>query len=333
MGAGRDPRRHPQSVTAPAAPNPAYARSLGPGRLEPTTRTIGGSSVLGRATTRSRRAAIALAAGLTGLAMVLSSCGTDAEKTRPEAGGAALGSEVEADTAQAQAAAPPASDRCYRLGFDDVLQASNTARAVPCRDQHTARTVSVGRFTNVREGHLVAPDSRSVQDQVARACRASVAKHLGGPTNRQLLSRFEAVWFTPTAEALNAGARWYRCDVVLIGAPKKLTPLPASTRGILRTASSLRSYGTCGTASPAASSFRRVLCAGPHTWKARAVLPLSGSTYLGEAARRSADARCRAVDEALAADRLVLKWSFEWPTREQWANGQRYGFCWTPDPA
>jgi hypothetical protein len=32
-----------------------------------------------------------------------------------------------------------------------------------------------------------------------------------------------------------------------------------------------------------------------------------------------------------AADPLQFEFGWEWPTREQWANGQRYGYCWVPD--
>ena len=27
---------------------------------------------------------------------------------------------------------------------------------------------------------------------------------------------------------------------------------------------------------------------------------------------------------------LKYTWSFEWPTRDQWDAGQRYGYCWVP---
>jgi hypothetical protein len=76
-----------------------------------------------------------------------------------------------------------------------------------------------------------------------------------------------------------------------------------------------------------------VICSQRHSWRARATIALpQDAKYLGKAAGAEADSTCRDIEARLAGDILDLKWSFEWPTREQWDDGQRYGFCWTPDP-
>jgi len=77
-----------------------------------------------------------------------------------------------------------------------------------------------------------------------------------------------------------------------------------------------------------------VICSRPHSWRARRTLALpAGSKYLSKAATAAADSACRDIEAGLASDILSLKWSFEWPTRDEWRAGQRYGYCWTPDPA
>jgi len=246
------------------------------------------------------------------------------------------GQDPEATSAPT-AAAPPAAPKahaCYRLPFNAVLEPSNHAQPVPCSRPHTARTLYVGRIDPLVDGHLLAIDSDRVQKQVADGCRARAAAHLGGSTETQQLARLRGAWFSPTLTQSDAGALWFRCDLVLVAGPTSLANLPRRTAGILGRPGALDRFGTCGTASPADKRFRRVVCSRPHTWRARAILDIpADAKYLGRAARKDADARCRDVDARAARDSLKLRWSFEWPTREQWDTGQRYGYCWTPDPA
>ena len=61
-----------------------------------------------------------------------------------------------------------------------------------------------------------------------------------------------------------------------------------------------------------------------HREPARARLPRGGSgTEAGEGP-------CRGAARADAPDPLDFQWGYEWPTAEQWANGQTYGICWAP---
>jgi hypothetical protein len=142
------------------------------------------------------------------------------------------------------------------------------------------------------------------------------------------------VWFSPSLDDSDRGALWFRCDLVALAGNDQLAPLPRSTRNLLSADGALDRFGTCGTTAPGAAKFERVICSAPHTWRARATVDLPAhARYLGKAAGAAADSACHDVDARLAADVLKLRWSFEWPTREQWDAGQRYGICWTPDPA
>jgi hypothetical protein len=232
---------------------------------------------------------------------------------------------------------PPASPprrACYALDFDEALKATNASAPVPCSGPHTAATIRVGTINPVVDGHLLAVDSDIVQQQIARKCRARLATHLGGDEETRRLSRLTVVWFSPTLAQSDAGALWYRCDLVALEGRERLAPLPRSTSDLLAADKALDRFGTCGTASPAAERFQRVICSQRHSWRARATIDLpDGAKYLGKAAGAAADSACRDIEARLASDILELRWSFEWPTRDQWEAGQRYGFCWTPDPA
>jgi len=268
----------------------------------------------------SRRALIA---GVV-LALAASGCGGD---TDPET------APTPAATAPAPPAAPP-SKACYRLPFADALQPTSDADPVPCTAKHTAQTLYVGRIDPLVDGHLLAVDSARVQKQIATSCRSRLAGHIGGSEEDRRLSRVQAAWFSPTLSQSEDGALWYRCDLVFVAGADELGNLPKNTRGLLDAENALDTYGTCGTTNPSDQRFRRVACSKRHRWRARATIELvAGAKYLGKAAGAAADSQCRDIDARIAADSLKLTWSFEWPTKDEWANGQRFGYCWTPDPA
>jgi putative regulator of septum formation len=274
-----------------------------------------------RRTTRTRAVALLLAA----LVGTVAGCSSDQPEAKPT---------TTAPTAAPTAAPAPPPHACYTLDFAQALKPTSTAAPVPCTSPHTTTTIRVGTIRPVVDGHLLAVDSDTVQQQIASRCRAAFAKHVGGDEETRRLSRLTVVWFSPSLTESDRGALWFRCDLVALEGHDQLVTLPRSTRSLLSADDALDRFGTCGTASPASPRFERVICSQPHSWRARATVALpAGAAYLGKAAGAAADSTCRDTEARLAADILTLRWSFEWPTREQWDAGQRYGYCWTPDPA
>lgn len=275
-------------------------------------------------TRRSRSAALLVTVLLAGAALV--GCSDD-----PAAPPAATPAATESPGAAPPPPTPPERGACYRLTVADALRATNGAKPVPCSSKHTAVTVSVGQLRPVVDGHLLAVDSARVQRQVATRCRTLVDRHVGGSTETRRLARVQAVWFSPTLAQSDRGALWFRCDLVVASGTRSLVDLPTKTAGMLARPGALDTYGTCGTAAPAAKSFTRVVCSAKHTWRARTTIALpANATYLAKGAGTAADARCRDVAARAAGSTARLRWSFEWPTKAQWAAGQRYGLCWTP---
>ena len=229
----------------------------------------------------------------------------------------------------------PAEGACYRITLDEAARPTNDRRPVSCERPHTARTFHVGRLDTVVEGHSVGVDSERVQRQLAETCPRELEKFLGGDAETRALSRFQTVWFSPTLEEYDAGADWFRCDVVALGTPEKLLELPAQDRllGVLDRPGTLATYGLCGTAQPGAEGFEGVACALPHSWVAIATIPIpGGDRYPGTTTVREAgDSACS--DEVGSRNELLLEFSYgwEWPTAAQWEAGQRHGFCWAPD--
>jgi hypothetical protein len=237
-------------------------------------------------------------------------------------------------TATASPLATPSRHACYDLDFAAAAAPTSAAAPVPCNGPHTTATIHVGTIHPVVDGHLLAVDSDTVQQQVASRCRSRLASYVGGDEETRRLSRLTVVWFTPSLSDSDRGALWFRCDLVALAGHDQLAELPRATRGVLGAPQALDRFGTCGTSSPAAHAFERVICSAPHTWRARATIALpAGAKYLGKVAAAAASSSCHDIEAQLAGDTLKLKWSFEWPTRQQWKTGQRFGYCWTPDPA
>ncbi len=233
-------------------------------------------------------------------------------------------------------ATPPASvpqvGSCHALSVSEATDPVDATGPVPCRRPHTSVTIKVGELSPVADGHLLAVDSETVRAQIAKACPRSPGAYLGGDQQAQRLSRFEVVWFTPSLEQADAGANWYRCDVVAVRSEGQLLQLPARLKGVLDQDGALDRFGTCGTAAPDARIFDRVVCSQRHTWRAVDAIDLPKSArYLAKDVAATADAACKDVAAQRADGELTYTWSFEWPTRPQWAAGQRYGYCWVPE--
>ena len=103
---------------------------------------------------------------------------------------------------------------------------------------------------------------------------------------------------------------------------------------MLDTEAGRRRWALCGTAEPGHQALR----AGALLRRERALAALSvvglaglGPSYPGEKrVSRAGQAPCEVAGRAVADDTLSFQWSYEYPTREQWQNGQTYGVCWAP---
>lgn len=261
------------------------------------------------------------------LALVLTSCSSSSSDDQPDA----------APSPRESASAPPATQTapkvgdCRQLTMDEATEPVASSSTVPCSKPHTAVTTKVGKLSLVTDGHLLAIDSRTVRAQIAEAC-PDTASLLGGDRTTQRLSRFEVVWFSPSLKEADAGANWYRCDVVAVQSEDRLLPLPLRLNGVLDRDGALDTFGTCGTTAPDKQSFSRVLCSQKHSWRAVDVIDLpKAARYLAKDVAAQGNARCKDIASDRAGGALEFSWSFEWPTRAQWESGQRYGYCWVPE--
>lgn len=234
-------------------------------------------------------------------------------------------------TATPTAAPPverPAVDACYPLSLADAVAPTSDVAPAGCGQGTTSVTYEVGRLPAYVDGHLLAVDAQRVQGALGAACRRNLADYLGTDERTVRLSVVRPVWFSPTVEQSDAGADWYRCDVIAVVEGDQLGPLPATLRdGFADGAGSL---ALCGRGEPGTEGFARVACGVEHGWEATDVVDL-GDGYPGAAEAEAAGAEpCQEAARERAADVLDYQWGYEWPTEEQWAAGQTYGICWAP---
>ncbi|HWJ08724.1 MAG TPA: septum formation family protein [Nocardioides sp.] len=269
---------------------------------------------------RSLAAALAVA-----LSATLVACGGDEPEKKADKPAAT----------QSPAPEPPAAPEvgaCYQLPFETAVAPTSEREPVDCGKQHTSETVAVGSIDALVDGHLLAVDSDHVQSQVATACPEALTTYVGGSLEQLRLSMIRPVWFTPTVEDSDAGADWYRCDAVVLAGTSTLAELTTGLKGVLGKAKGRNQFAMCGTAPPDAKSFERVLCSAKHSWRAIDVVVFQQNAYPGEKKVRAAGrTRCEDAAADVAEDPLTFEWGYEWPTKEQWDMGQRFGRCWAPD--
>lgn len=270
---------------------------------------------------------------LVALLLTLTGCTGGGEKSAEPTSSASSASAPESATpTPARLPKAPRDRACYRLSYDQALAPTTDARSVACTDTHTSMTYAVGSFDAVVDGHLLAVDSDRVQAQVAGECPRRLTAFLGGTPDDLHLSMLRAVWFTPTVELSDAGADWYRCDIIAVASEGRLAPLTQRMSGVLGTTAGRDRFGMCGTAQPGTSDFHRVICSSDHSWRAVRVVHFSAASYPGPAAARAAgQTPCQDAGRSASSDALDFTWGYEWPTRDQWDNGQHYGLCWVPD--
>lgn len=234
-------------------------------------------------------------------------------------------------TVAAPAPDAPSAGACHQLNYQQALAPTSTSKPVPCNKPHTAQTTFVGQAPTVVGGHLLAPDSARVRAAIATECGQRLPRFLGLPADQVPLTMLRSVWFTPTPAEIARGANWFRCEVIALAAEEKLAPLTGSLASTLADPDSASRFAMCGTASPDSADFRRVVCSTAHTWRAVEVVNLPDGRYPGrDRVAAAGQDQCDRAGQAAATDPLNYQWAYEWPTAEQWQEGQTYGRCWVP---
>ncbi|GAA4107846.1 hypothetical protein GCM10022215_01120 [Nocardioides fonticola] len=246
-------------------------------------------------------------------------------------------SASDASTPSASPTPPPRPRRaqCRELSYQAALATSDDSTPISCALPHTAMTIAVEALPRDTAGTLLPTTTVRSRARVAATCRREAAAFLGGTAEERELSMLQVVWFVPTPAQIEAGADWFRCDLIALRAEARLLPLTGRLRDVIAGDGAAR-YAMCGTAAPGTTGFSRVVCSGPHRWRAISIVPLADAAgaqgrYPGQdVVRERGQEPCQNAGQDAADDPLDFQWGYEWPTAEQWSAGQTYGICWIP---
>ena len=232
------------------------------------------------------------------------------------------------DLAQVDAVEVPELGACRVLTPEDARQPSNATRTVSCQEEHTAQTFAVGELPE--ELADAAYDSEELGAWAYRTCSTAFEKFLGADESLVLRSMLSWAWFRPSQDAWDAGARWYRCDVVGGGDESAAyVALPVTARGLLQ--GRRRTSGWC--ASPGRPSSTPIGCRARRSTHWRAVTTIK----LGEAKDDYPGDRLVEVTTRDFCSDSVGAWlgypvdydfGYTWFHEAEWEAGNRRSVCW-----
>lgn len=262
----------------------------------------------------SRRRLVALVASLAALAL-LASCADES-------------SQDEQDVAERIVIETPELGACRVLEPADAEQSTNDGEVVDCAaGEHTAQTFAIGNFPE--ELSDASYDDERLGELVFDYCTDRFANFIGGDESASLRSLLSWVWFRPQEDAWDAGARWYRCDVVGgADTSAEYRPLPGDARGLLDARPD--EWMAC-VRGPRVARAERIPCSEPHDWRAATTIRLGNedAKYPGD---RVVEVRtrdfCRSSISAWLNYPTSYEFGYTWFREAEWSVGNRRSVCW-----
>ena len=201
--------------------------------------------------------------------------------------------------------AVPAVGSCHTYSFNQARKRTETSAPVDCATPHTAITIDVATVRSLTSDRAVS--------RAAQQCDRTARKTIGSLSPK---TAFSTRFFLPTKAEAKQGARWVRCDVVLLGGRNALTSLPADY---------LASPPTDATALCAVTTKKvtsATVCALEHDYRYTAHYRAKGKKYPGDARLlRSVILTC-----AKKVSTPKRFWAF-YPDRSDWNAGLRQVSC------
>lgn len=222
-------------------------------------------------------------------------------------------------SAEAAVPAAPVVGSCHTYNWATYLASSDPSDPVPCTTAHVARTVFVGRLWTGEAYSTLLSDPK-IGLSVFKQCMIPTQQAIG-PWKTVAVAGYSGSSFFPTQAEYNAGARWFRCDVVLPGAGH-LYPIPNQHPEAVPL-----SPGQARCIHMTSQGGIAVACAAPHTYRAAGVVWAPGAAYPSRTTWISiARAHCPALVRS-------SNWFVTWAGPLHWTAGDHYLTCYRPTTA
>ncbi len=205
----------------------------------------------------------------------------------------------------------PVVGQCFDMSAAELGEASYPEAAVGCGAEHTSQVIAVAQLP---EG--LTYESKGLLRFALESCLPAQRKALGTNQRGLRLTAYHLGYFAPTTEQQAAGARWLRCDLILV-AGTKLAPLPK------KLALGTFPYSARVSRCLAGRDFKVTVCAKKHSFRATAALKVKAPRFPGDRAwQRIGDRRCRHVVTSRS-------FRFGWPSKAAWKAGDRTLLCYS----
>jgi hypothetical protein len=217
---------------------------------------------------------------------------------------------------------------CRMLTPSDVAQPSNASATVPCQDRHTAETFAVGslpgRFAQTSY------DDPGLAAYAYRTCSDQFIAFTGADESLAMRTILSWAWFRPSHPAWDAGARWYRCDVIGGGdQTRHYVDLPTQPKGLLLGRPD-DAWMVCAQGATVSGSVK-VPCSHAHDWRAVTTIVLGkpSDRYPGDLVvqSRTRDFCSKSVGAFLDYP-VDYDFGYSWFHRAEWQAGNRRSVCW-----
>jgi len=231
-------------------------------------------------------------------------------------------------SSSAASTAPPRNGACRMLTPHDVDAMSNGSRTVSCSEPHDAETFAVG--TLPKSFAKSAYDDPKLDTWAYATCEKAFPTHLGADDSTAMRSLLTWIWFRPTKDAWNAGARWYRCDVLGGSADQKqYVDLPTTTKNLLGGRGD--DHWMACAKGKSVDTGTKVPCTMAHDWRAATTIKVgdTDAKYPGDATvKTKTKSYCAESIDAWLGYPADYDYGYTWFGQQEWQAGNRRSVCW-----
>lgn len=222
----------------------------------------------------------------------------------------------------------PEVGACRVLAPADIEAVADDTEVVPCGEPHNAETFLVAGFGD-RLADAEYDDPR-LGATAYDACSRGFARFTGADESLALRTVLSWAWFRPSEAAWDAGAGWFRCDVVGgTSQSAELVGLPRTAKGVLLGIPGDRWMACVDGPSVTGAPF--VPCTEEHTWRAvstvvvgKAKDPYPGDRLVEVLSRDY----CSDWVGAWMNYPIDYEYGYTWFHEAEWETGNRRSICW-----
>ncbi len=207
----------------------------------------------------------------------------------------------------------PVVGDCYNYGWSVFIGPHDTSAPVGCGTKHTAKVHHV--FQLPASLDWSASDAEILR-QVSKRCNPSWDDWMGRGQRTIARTAYYGAWFSPTQAQRDAGARWIRCDIVMLKS-RGLAPLPKNKAPMIPKPM-IKRVQKCLVGKKRLTT----PCNYKHQWKATGSFEMGGSYPSSDKFRKVALSRCPQLVNS-------RRWLYEYPSRTQWKSGYKIVVCYT----